>query len=321
VNLATSTYHRIRSKSKKESEPLSAARSPSPRALSDEQRQQVLLVLHEDRFIDKAPTEVYAGLLDEGRYLCSIRTMYRILSENKEVKERRDVLRHPSYTKPELLAEAPNQVWSWDITKLRGPQKWTYYYLYVIVDIYSRMVTGWMVSPRECGELAERLITEACWNHCIEAESELIIHSDRGSPMKSKVVAQMMADLGVTKSLGRPQVCNDNPYSESNFKTLKYHPTFPEQFGSLQDAKEFCASFFDWYNNDHYHSGIALMTPSTVHYGRAAECTASRQAVLSQAFQAHPERFVKGPPKALVLPAAAWINPPITAPSEQPTSF
>lgn len=291
--------------------PLTVVRSRSRRALTAEQRQQVLLVLHEDRFIDKAPAQVYATLLDEGVYLCSISTMYRILNENKEVKERRNILRHPAYKKPELLAEAPNQVWSWDITKVRGPQKWTYYYVYVIVDIYSRMVVGWMVSPSESGELAERLITQACWNHSIEADSELVIHSDRGSPMKSKVVAQLMADLGITKSLSRPHVSNDNPYSESNFKTLKYHPTFPETFGSLQDAREFLSSFFDWYNNEHYHSGIALMTPSTVHYGRAHDCSASRQIVLSQAYLAHPERFVNGPPKTLALPTAAWINPPV----------
>ncbi len=308
VGLPRSTYYRMCKE--RESEAPKAPRSLSPRALTEEQREEVLEVMHEDRFVDKSPSQIYATLLDEDRYLCSIRTMYRILDDNREVKERRDLLRHPNYKKPELLAEAPNQVWTWDITKLRGPEKWNHYHLYVIIDIYSRMVTGWMVSSRESGELAEALITETCWRQAIEPEHDLVIHSDRGAAMKSKVVAQLMADLGITKSSSRPHVSNDNPYSEAHFKTLKYCPTFPDRFGSIEDTREFCRHFFDWYNNHHYHSGIALMTPAAVHYGTAEECNRNRQAVLNRAYQLHPERFVNGMPETLSLPVAAWINPP-----------
>lgn len=304
--MSRSSYYRLRKAAESKGK---RTRPSSPRALSVAEKQEVLAVLHEDRFIDKAPSEVYAALLDEGRYLCSIRTMYRILKENNEVKERRNQARHPEYKKPELLATAPNQVWSWDITKLKGPVKWTYYYLYVIMDIFSRYVVGWMIASRENAELAEALITETCWRQSIEPE-QLSIHSDRGSPMKSKVVAQLMADLGVTKSLSRPHVSNDNPYSEASFKTLKYHPTFPSRFGCIEDARSFCQTFFDWYNQEHYHSGIALLTPETVHYGKAQERSDARQDVLSQAFQAHPERFVHGAPIALQLPKEVWINPP-----------
>jgi len=283
---------------------------PEPqRALSEAERQQVLDVLHEERFVDKAPAAVYAALLDEGRYLCSISTMYRILRANKEVRERRDQLRHPEYKKPELLATAPNQVWSWDISKLLGPVKWTYYYLYVIIDIYSRYVVGWMVASRETGSLAENLIDETCTRQRID-RNQLIIHSDRGSPMTSKTVAQLLAELGVTKSLSRPHVSNDNPYSESHFKTLKYRPGFPKRFGCIEDAKSFCKDFITWYNEDHYHSGIALMTPDMMHYGKAVACNAERQNVLTSAYIEHPERFVRGQPKTIALPEAAWINPP-----------
>jgi putative transposase len=284
-------------------------RPAPPRALSAAEKQEVLDALHEDRFIDKAPSAVYAELLDEGRYLCSIRTMYRILKDNNEVRERRNQARHVEYKKPELLATAPNQVWSWDITKLKGPEKWTYYYLYVIIDIFSRYVVGWLIAPRENAELAEVLITETCWRQSIEAD-QLSIHSDRGSPMTSKVVAQLMADLGVTKSLSRPRVSNDNPYSEAGFKTLKYHPTFPVQFGCIEDARTFCKSFFDWYNKEHYHSGLALLTPETVHYGKAQERSDARQLVLSSAYKTNPERFVNGAPMVLQLPKEVWINSP-----------
>lgn len=275
-------------------------------------------MLHEDRFVDKAPAEIYAALLDEGVYLCSIRTMYRILNEHGEVKERRNVLRHPEYTKPELLATAPNQVWSWDITKLKGPVKWTYYYLYVILDIFSRHVVGWMIAHRENAELAETLISETCERQEIDKD-QLLIHSDRGSPMTSKAVALLLSDLGVTKSLSRPHVSNDNPFSESHFKTLKYQPTFPKNFGSIEDARAFCQYFFDWYNNEHYHSGIALLTPAMVHYGSAEECNRQRQEVLSAAFDAHPERFVSGHPKVLQLPKEVWINPPKPAKADDTT--
>lgn len=277
--------------------------------MSAEERQRILCVLHEDRFVDKAPSEVYATLLDEGIYLCSIRTMYRILHAHDEVRERRNVLRHPQYKKPELLATAPNQVWSWDITKLKGPAKWTYYYLYVILDIFSRHAVGWMVARRESAELAKDLIGETCMRQGIE-EDQLIIHSDRGSAMTSKTVALLMSDLGVIKSLNRPHVSNDNPFSESQFKTLKYQPAFPERFGSIEDARAYCQRFFKWYNEEHYHSGIALMTPAVVHYGSAAKCNDRRQMVLAKAFEEHPERFVNGLPKVLELPEAVWINPP-----------
>src|SRR5208283_4830470 len=237
------------------------------------------------------------------------RTMYRILEAHKEVKERRNQLRHPVYTKPELLAEGPNQVWSWDITKLKGSAKWTYYYLYVIIDIFSRYVVGWMVASKEMGTLAKKLIEHSCEKQGIQS-SQLSIHSDRGPSMRSKPVAFLLADLGITKSLNRPYVSNDNPYSESQFKTLKYRPAFPDRFGCIEDARTSCGDLLDWYNNDHYHTGVALMTPATVHYGRAEQCTAGRQAVLTSAYYGHPERFVNGQPKPLALPLEVWINKP-----------
>lgn len=235
--------------------------------------------------------------------------MYRILRKNSLVRERRNILRHPQYNKPELLAEAPNEVWSWDITKLKGPKKWCYYHLYVILDIYSRYVVGWMVASRESGAYAKDLIEETCKRQDINGDS-LFIHSDRGTAMTSKSVALLMADLGITKSLGRPQVSNDNPFSESHFKTLKYQPMFPKQFGCLEDARQFCSNFFDWYNNEHYHSGISLMTPSMVHYGAAEECNRRRQKVLADFYDRYPERFVKGTPRVLELPSKVWINRP-----------
>ncbi len=284
------------------------ARAPHPNELSLEEKQRVLSVLHEEQFMDKAAAQVYASLLDRGIYLCSIRTMYRILQQNQELRERRNVLRHPKYKKPELLATKPNQVWSWDITKLRGPAKWTSYYLYVMMDIYSRYVVGWLVAPTQNAELAEELITDCCWKQAID-ENELSIHSDRGSPMTSKAVALLLSDLGVTKTLSRPHVSNDNPYSEAQFKTLKYRPEFPQNFGSIEDARAFCRVFFEWYNNEHYHSGIALMTPAIVHYGKDRQCTLNRQAALDKAYNANPARF-KRRPKALILPQEVWINKP-----------
>ncbi|MBX9688136.1 MAG: IS3 family transposase [Candidatus Obscuribacterales bacterium] len=283
--------------------------SRSHRALSKEEIEQVIDVLHEARFMDKTPAQIYASLLDEGRYFCSIRTMYRILHSLDEVQERRRVRRHPEYTRPELLATAPNQVWSWDITKLRGPTKWTCFYLYVIIDIYSRHVVGWTLAPRESAETARDLFATTCRRQNV-AGSDLVVHSDNGKAMTSKTLAMLFADLGITKSLNRPHVSNDNPFSESQFKTLKYQPTYPERFGSTEHAKSFCSAFFDWYNNVHYHSGIALMTPSTVHYGKAKQCNQRRQAVLDKAFKSNPERFVHGAPNTLELPPAAWINPP-----------
>ncbi len=286
-----------------------SVRPLSPLALSPDEQQSVLDTLHDERFVDKAPQEVYAALLDGGSYLCSVRTMYRILEAHKEVKERRNQLRHPKYAKPELLAKGPNQVWSWDITKLKGPAKWTYYYLYVLLDIFSRYVVGWMVASRELGTLAKKLIEQSCEKQGIKS-SQLSIHSDRGPSMTSKPVAFLLADLGITKSLSRPYVSNDNPYSEAHFKTLKYRPDFPERFGCLEDSRLFCQDFFNWYNTEHYHSGIGFLTPEDVHYGRAGQIIKERQNVLIDAFAKHPERFKGKVPKPMALPEAAWINKP-----------
>jgi putative transposase len=281
----------------------------SPRSLSAEERQTVLEVLHEPRFVDRAPAEVYAALLDEERYLCSVRTMYRILDANQEIRERRNQLRHPRYAAPELLANRPNQVWSWDVTKLRGPVKWTYYSLYVILDIFSRFVTGWMVADRESGVLAERLIAETCRRQRI-LPGQLTIHADRGGSPLSKPVALLLADLSITKSHSRPHVSNDNPYSEAHFKTLKYRPEFPERFGSIQDARAHCGDFFGWYNSEHHHAGLGFLTPYEVHYGLAATRVASRAAVLVEAYAAHPERFSRGLPRPQLPPKEVWINKP-----------
>ena len=289
-----------------------AARPTPPRGLSAAERQDVLDVLHSDRFIDRAPKVVYATLLDDdGTYLCSWRTMYRLLAAADEVRERRAQRRHPVYTKPELLATGPNQVWSWDITKLRGPGKWMYYCLYVILDIFSRYVVGWMVAERESATLAERLIEETCEKHGIVA-GQLTLHADRGTAMTAKTVAQLLVDLGVTRTHSRPHVSDDNPYSEAQFKTLKYGPTFPERFGSVQDARAFGQGFFPWYNTDHRHDALGLLTPAAVHYGQAGTILAQRRLVLTAAYAAHPERFVRQPPEPLAPPTAVWINPPAT---------
>ena len=296
----------------KTSTALSVTRRRPEHALSQLEQRTVLATLHEPRFVDLAPPQVYARLLEEGRYLCSIRTMYRLLAANHEVRERRAVASHPVYTKPELLATGPNEVWSWDITKLKGPVKWTYYYLYVILDIFSRYVVGWMIAERESATLAQRLITASCGKQNIVAD-QLTLHADRGSSMKSKVVAQLLADLGVTKTHIRPHVSNDNPFSESQFKTMKYRPEFPERFGCIQDARAFGCEFFPWYNGEHRHSGLALYTPADVHYGRIEEVRQSRQATLDAAYQRHPNRFVQKPPKAATPPQAVWINPPENA--------
>jgi putative transposase len=277
--------------------------------LSPAERQSALDLLHEPRFLDLSPAEIYATLLDEGRYLCSPRTFYRLLAAAQEVRERRDQLRHPSYAAPELLATRPNELWSWDITKLLGPAKWTYYYLYVLLDVFSRYVVGWMVAHRESARLAERLIAESCQRQGI-APGQLTVHADRGPAMTSKPVALLLADLGITKSHSRPHVSNDNPYSEAQFKTLKYCPAFPDRFGSLEHARSFGGDFFPWYNTEHHHVGIGLFTPHDVHYGLAAAKWERRAAVLAEAFARHPERFPRGRPRPLALPTAVWINPP-----------
>ena len=283
---------------------------PTPeRALSPHERQEVLELLHSERFVDVAPAAVYATLLDEQRYLCSSRTMYRILDDANEVKERRSQRRHPTYQKPELLATRPNEVWSWDITKLKGPVKWSYYYLYVLLDIFSRYVVGWLVADRESGTLANRLIEQSCIKQTIRPD-QLTLHSDRGTSMTSKSVVQLHAQLGLTKSLSRPQVSNDNPFSESQFKTLKYRPSFPARFGCIEDSIAFCRSFFPWYNGEHRHSGLGFMTPEAVHTGRASSLNQRRQRALLEAYQRHPERFVRKVPQPPALPKEVWINPP-----------
>jgi len=284
-------------------------RAPSPRALVPEERVIVVETLTSERFVDAAPRQVWAQLLDEGVYLCSVSTMYRVLQAESGSRERRDQLRHPVYAKPELLAREPNQVWSWDITKLLGPAKWTYFYLYVILDIFSRFVVGWLLAERESARLAERLIEETLAKQGIEP-GQLTLHADRGSSMKSGLVAQMLADLGVTKTHSRPYVSDDNPFSEAQFKTMKYRPEFPSRFGSIQDAHAFCREFFVWYNTQHCHSGIGLHTPEAVHYGLAADRNEQRAKVLLQAQAAHPERFVRKAPEPPALPTAVWINPP-----------
>ncbi len=279
------------------------------RALSEDERKHVLDTLNCQRFVDMPPGEVYATLLDEGVYLCSIRTMYRILEANNELRERRNQARHAEYAKPELLATMPNELWSWDITKLKGAAKWTYYYLYVILDVYSRYAVGWMVAPRESAELARKLICQTIGKQ--EADpNKLTIHADRGSSMKSKCVAMLLSDLGVTKTHSRPYTSNDNPFSESQFKTMKYRPEFPQRFGCTQDARAFCGGFFGWYNREHHHSGIALLTPEMVHYGLADQVSQARLETLQQAYRQHPERFVRKAPEPPKLPEAVWINPP-----------
>ena len=291
---------------------------PSPvRALLPAERAAVLARLHEERFQDRSPAAVYATLLDEGEYHCSIRTMHRLLKQSGESRERRDQLTHPPYQKPELMATAPNQLWSWDITKLLGPAKWTYFYLYVILDVFSRYVTGWMVAMRESAELAKRLIEESCEKQDILA-GQLTLHADRGSSMRSKPVAFLLADLGVTKTHSRPHVSDDNPYSESQFRTMKYRPEFPARFGCIQDSRAFCQGFFRWYNEQHRHSGLGLLAPAMVHYGQAESVVRQRQAVLDVAYQLHPERFVRSAPKPPQLPSEVWINKPVPTPERLP---
>jgi len=283
--------------------------TPQPRALSEVERKEIHRVLDSAEHIDEAPATVYAKLLDQGVYLGSVSTMYRILREHGEVGDRRRHATHPARVKPELVATRPNEVYSWDITKLHGPEKWTYYYLYSIIDIYSRYVPGWMLARAERASLAEALMAETIDKQGI-GSGELTIHSDRGSPMIAKPVAHLLADLGVTKSHSRPYTSDDNPFSESCFKTLKYQPQFPQRFGSIQDAKTFCRAFFDWYNQDHHHLGIGLMTPDQVHYGQADEIHTARQKTLDHAFRANPNRFVNKVPRPPQKPTAVWINPP-----------
>jgi putative transposase len=284
---------------------------PSARALSGEERKAVLEELHSVRFVDCSPAQTWATLLDEGRYLASERTMYRLLAAEGETRERRDQLVHPPYARPELLAERPNELWSWDITKLLGPAKWTYFYLYVILDVFSRYVVGWTIQHRESAQVAKQLIAQAIEQQGV-APGQLTIHADRGSSMRSKPVAFLLADLGVTKTHSRPYTSTDNPYSEAHFKTLKYRPGFPNRFDSIVHARSFGRPFFDWYNHVHRHSGIGLMTPATVQYGRAEKVRDRRARVLDAAYASNPERFVRGQPQPPTLPTAVWINAPET---------
>jgi len=287
-------------------------RKPRPRAplaLSESERQVLREVLCSERFADCAPRSIYATLLDEGRYIGSVRTMYRLLAASAQTRERRNQRVHPAYAKPELLALQPNEVWSWDITKLKGPTKWSCYHLYVILDIFSRYVVGWMIAPREAAHLAEQLIADTVAKHNI-APGTLTLHADRGSSMRSKPVAALLVDLEVTKTHSRPHVSDDNPYSEAQFKTLKYRPDFPQRFGSIEDARAHCQQFFHWYNATHCHSGIGFMTPEAVHYGRAQAMFQNRAATLDSAFLAHPQRFKGKVPLPPKLPTAVWINPP-----------
>jgi putative transposase len=315
----SSWYRRHRQSPPPPLRPRRPAVAPQPRALSPVERQAVLDVLHDERFCDQAPASVWATLLDEGSYLCSPSTMYRLLRQQGETGDRRRHATHPARVKPELLATEPNQVWSWDITKLAGPARWSWFYLYVILDVFSRYAVGWMVAAREAALLAERLLADTIANQQVEA-GQLTVHADRGSSMTSKPVALLLADLGVTKSHSRPHVSNDNPYSEAQFKTLKHHPTFPDRFGCIQDARAFCQEFFGWYNVEHHHSGIGLLTPADVHLGRVGQITTARQEVLSSAYATHPERFVRKPPTPPAPPDAVWINKPID-PSEAPQQF
>ncbi|MGH8997702.1 MAG: IS3 family transposase [Acidimicrobiales bacterium] len=283
--------------------------APQPRALSEVERKELRAVLNCDNHVDEAPATVYAKLLDEGRYLGSVSTMYRVLREHDEVRERRRQASHPAKKKPELVATHPNAVWSWDISKLLGPEKWSYYYLYVIIDIFSRYVPGWMLARAENATLAKALVSETLEKQGVGA-NQLVLHSDRGSPMTAKPFVFLMADLGVTSSYSRPHTSNDNPYSESHFRTLKYRPEFPRRFGSYEDAHAWCTRFFDWYNHEHRHSGVGFHTPADVHYGRAESLRRQRAHVLDAAYVAHPERFVRKPPVPPRLPAVAWINEP-----------
>jgi len=310
LGLARATFYRHR-RWPAEGAIVPRVRRAPRQALAPTEREGVLALLHEEQFVDLPPAQVWAQVLDAGRVPpCSIRTMYRVLAANQEVRERRNQLRHPVYQKPELLATGPNQVWSWDITKLLGPVKWTYFYLYVLLDIFSRYVVGWLLARQESAALAKVLIQESCHRQAIDA-GQLIVHADRGPSMTSQPVALLLATLGVLPSHSRPHVSDDNPFSEAQFKTLKYRPDFPARFGSLEDSEGFCQRFFPWYNTEHRHVALGLMTPYDMHYGLAQAKWDQRAVVLRAAYAAHPERFPRGIPLPPPLPTAAWINKPL----------
>jgi putative transposase len=303
------TYYRRHRKSPapERRPPIPHRQRRQPRALSVEERARVLEILNSERFADESPAHVWATLLDEGVYLASQRTFYRVLADHEQTGERRAQATHPPHVRPELLAEAPNRVWTWDITKIQGPSKWTFYHLYVVIDIFSRYVVGWMLAPNESGELAREFIEQTCAKHGVDP-SRLTVHADRGTSMTSKTVALLYADLAITRSHSRPRVSNDNPYSESQFKTMKYRPEFPDHFDSIEHARAFCRGFFQWYNHEHRHSGIGLLAPSVVYFGQAEAVRAARGRVLDAAYAAHPERFVGRPPVPPALPRPAGIN-------------
>lgn len=306
VGLARATLYRRR-QPVRPSTPI--VRAASSRALVPAERQAVLDLLHSERFVDQSPAEVQATLLEEQTYLCSTRTMYRLLDAAQEVRERRNQARHPAYAKPELVATAANQIWSWDITKLKGPIPYRYYSLYVILDLFSRYVVGWMVAAHENARLAQRLI-EATYVKQGIGPHQLTIHADRGAPMRSKLVAELFSDLRIDASHSRPRVSNDNPFSEAQFRTFKYRPEFPDRFGSIEHGRSVSRDLFAWYNDAHHHSGLSYLTPADVHYGRAAAILEVRHRTRLAAYAAHPERFVVGPPRLEILPRAVWINPP-----------
>ncbi len=306
VGISRATWYR-RKKKATVTDQLPPRRS-SPRRLREDEREHILAILCSEEFVDRSPRAVYAILLERGEYLCSVRTMYRILAEHRAVRERRAQRKHPEYTVPICCARGPNQLWSWDITKLAGPRH-TWFQLYVILDVYSHLAVDWLLARRESASLATHLFRTAIQTHDVDPKG-LTIHADRGTAMRAKTTAQMMADLGIERSHSRPRVSNDNPFSESQFKTMKYCAEYPGAFSSYEQAKAWCASFFDWYNNEHRHEGIALFTPSDVHSGRHAKLTAARQRVLDTAYTAHPERFVRGRPAPELVPAEVWINQP-----------
>jgi len=305
LGISRSSWYRSR-------KPKSADRRKPPRKLTEPERNEVLHLLNSETFRDEAVPSVHAKLLDQGRYLCSQRTMYRILKAEKQVRQRQHEREHPVYQKPELLATGPNQVWSWDITRIKGPKPWIFYELYVVIDIFSRCIVSWCITEYESGEQARALIGSACARQGIKRQ-QLTVHSDRGRAMRSKCLANLYGELGVQSSFNRPHVSNDNPYSESHFKTLKYRPGYPERFGSIEDARSHMRAFFHWYNHEHRHSGIAMMTPEEVHNGKADKVRQKRQIVLNAAYAAHPERFVKGAPQVRGVPEEVWINKPNAA--------
>lgn len=288
-----------------------APRPPSHRALPLAAQQTVRDLLNSERFVDRAPRTVYATLLDEGVYYCSWRTMYRILAQHDAVRERRAQRRRPQYAAPELLATGPRQVWSWDITKLRGPQPGCWYSLYVVLDIFSRKLVAWRIETREDAAIAEAMVAEAVFHERI-APHQLTLHADRGAAMTSKTLRMLLLDLGVARSHSRPTIADDNPYSEAQFKTMKYGPGYPERFAGIAEARAWMRAFAAWYNDEHRHSGLSLLPPSVVHDGRAAAVQLQRQAVLDAGYARHPERFPRGRPQVQTLPEVVGINLPRT---------